>query len=260
MGIQPSGEADDVDKAVARLIVEQIPDGACLQLGIGGMPNTVGAMLCQSDLKDLGVHTEMYVDAYVDLAMAGKVTCARKNIDRGRQVYAFAAGTQKLYDYLDDNPACMAAPYQLYQRCAHHRGYRQLCLHQQCGGCGPVRSGQRRDGGYPPDQRLRRPAGLRAGCVSVPWRQELHLPVFHPQNKDGTVASRIRPTLQTGSVVTDTRVNTMYVVTEYGCVCLKGLSVWERAEKLISIAHPDFRDELIREAEKQHIWYRHNKR
>ena len=80
------------------------------------------------------------------------------------------------------------------------------------------------------------------------------------QNKDGTVASRIRPTLQTGSVVTDTRVNTMYVVTEYGCVCLKGLSVWERAEKLISIAHPDFRDELIREAEKQHIWYRHNKR
>ena len=72
LGIQPSGEADDVDKAVARLIVEQIPDGACLQLGIGGMPNTVGAMLCQSDLKDLGVHTEMYVDAYVDLAMAGR--------------------------------------------------------------------------------------------------------------------------------------------------------------------------------------------
>ena len=110
MGIQPSGTATEVDRAVAKLIVEQIPDGACLQLGIGGMPNTVGAMLCESDLKDLGVHTEMYVDAYVDLAMAGKVTCMKKNIDRGRQVFAFAAGTQKLYDYLDDNPACMAAP------------------------------------------------------------------------------------------------------------------------------------------------------
>ena len=72
--------------------------------------------------------------------------------------------------------------------------------------------------------------------------------------------SRIRPTLQTGSVVTDTRVNTMYVVTEYGCVCLKGLSVWERAEKLISIAHPDFREELIRAAEQQKIWYPHNRR
>ena len=80
------------------------------------------------------------------------------------------------------------------------------------------------------------------------------------RDKDGNLTSRIRPTLQTGSVVTDTRVNTMYVVTEYGCVCLKGLSVWERAEKLISIAHPQFRDELIREAEKQKIWYPHNKR
>ena len=79
-------------------------------------------------------------------------------------------------------------------------------------------------------------------------------------DKDGTLHSRIRPTLQNGSVVTDTRVNTMYVVTEYGCVCLKGLTVWERAEKLISIAHPDFREELIREAEKQKIWYPHNRR
>ena len=80
------------------------------------------------------------------------------------------------------------------------------------------------------------------------------------KDKDGSMKSRIRPTLQPGSVVTDTRVNTMYVVTEYGCVCLKGLSVWERAEKLISIAHPDFREELIREAEKQKIWYPHNRR
>ena len=79
-------------------------------------------------------------------------------------------------------------------------------------------------------------------------------------DKDGTLHSRIRPTLQNGSVVTATRVNTMYVVTEYGCVCLKGLTVWERAEKLISIAHPDFREELIREAEKQKIWYPHNRR
>ena len=124
MGIQPSGEADDVDKAVARLIVEQIPDGACLQLGIGGMPNTVGAMLCQSDLKDLGVHTEMYVDAYVDLAMAGKVTCARKNIDRGRQVYAFAAGTQKLTDTGDDGDS--QGESEAHAKAVHRRGQRPV--------------------------------------------------------------------------------------------------------------------------------------
>ena len=79
----------EVDKAVAQLIVEEIPDGACLQLGIGGMPNTVGSMIAESDLKDLGVHTEMYVDAFVDIAKAGKITGLKKNIDRGRQVYAF---------------------------------------------------------------------------------------------------------------------------------------------------------------------------
>ena len=67
-------------------------------------------MIAESDLKDLGVHTEMYVDAFVDIAKAGKITGLKKNIDRGRQVYAFGAGTKKMYDYLDDNPECMSAP------------------------------------------------------------------------------------------------------------------------------------------------------
>lgn len=101
--------ATDVDKAVAKLIVNEIPNGACLQLGIGGMPNAVGSLIAESDLTDLGVHTEMYVDAFVDIAKAGKITGAKKNIDRFRQTYAFAAGTKKLYDYLNDNPECMSA-------------------------------------------------------------------------------------------------------------------------------------------------------
>ena len=77
--------------------------------------------------------------------------------------------------------------------------------------------------------------------------------------KTGEVKSRIVPTLNPGSIVTDTRANTHYLVTEYGKVCLKGLSAWERAEAIISIAHPDFRDELIKEAEKMHIWRQSNK-
>ena len=96
--------ATEVDEAVAKYIVNEIPNGACLQLGIGGMPNAVGSLIAQSDLKDLGVHTEMYVDAFVDIAKAGKITGQKKRIDKGRQVYAFGAGTQKLYDYLDENP------------------------------------------------------------------------------------------------------------------------------------------------------------
>lgn len=78
----------DVDRKVAEMIVKEIPNGACLQLGIGGMPNTVGSLIAESDLKDLGVHTEMYVDAFVDIAKAGKITGRNKNVDRGRQVYA----------------------------------------------------------------------------------------------------------------------------------------------------------------------------
>lgn len=106
----PSGAPSEIDEAVAKLIVPEIPNGACLQLGIGGMPNAVGAMIAKSDLKDLSVHTEMYVDGFVDIANAGKLTCAQKNIDKGRQVFTFAAGTKKLYDYVDNNPAIMAAP------------------------------------------------------------------------------------------------------------------------------------------------------
>ena len=102
--------ATDVDQAVAKYIVNEIPDGACLQLGIGGMPNAVGSLIAESDLKDLGVHTEMYVDAFVDIAKAGKINGSKKNIDRFRQTYGFGAGTKKMYDYLDENPELMSAP------------------------------------------------------------------------------------------------------------------------------------------------------
>ena len=101
----------EVDMAVAKLVVPEIPDGACLQLGIGSMPNAIGKMIAESDLKDLGVHTEMYVDAFVDMSIGRPHhRRLRKPFDRGRQTYAFAAGTQKLYDFIDNNPECMAAP------------------------------------------------------------------------------------------------------------------------------------------------------
>ncbi len=110
MAEMPSGEISKTDQMMAGRIVPEIRDGACLQLGIGGISNAVSQQIAQSDLKDLGVHTEMYVDGFVDIAAQGKVTGARKSLDRGRQVFTFAAGTKKLYDYVDRNPALMAAP------------------------------------------------------------------------------------------------------------------------------------------------------
>ena len=103
----PAGTFDDVDMAVAKIITDEIRDGDCLQLGIGGMPNAIGSLLAESDLKDLGIHSEFYVDAFVDLSEKGIVTGRYKPLDPYTQVYAFAAGTQRLYDFLDRESACV---------------------------------------------------------------------------------------------------------------------------------------------------------
>jgi len=100
----------EVDKKIAAMIVEEIEDGACLQLGIGGMPNTIGQMLADSDLKDLGVHSEMLCGSFVDLYEKGIITGARKTIDRFKMVFSFALGDARLYKFVHNNPACAIYP------------------------------------------------------------------------------------------------------------------------------------------------------
>lgn len=251
--------ATDVDQAVAKLIVEEIPDGACLQLGIGGMPNAVGTMIAESNLKDLGVHTEMYVDAFVDIAKAGKITGAKKNIDRYRQTYAFGAGTKKMYDYLNDNPECMSAPVDYTNDIRSISALDNFISINNTvdidlyGQVNAESAGIRNISGAGGQLDFVLGAYLSKGgksfiCCSSTFT-----------NKQGEKVSRIRPTLANGSIVTDTRANIHYFVTEYGKVNLKGLSTWQKAEAIISVAHPDFRDELIKEAESMHIWRRSNK-
>ena len=253
------GEPTDVDRAVAKLIVEQIPNGACLQLGIGGMPNTVGSMIAQSDLKDLGVHTEMYVDGFVDMALAGKLTGSRKALDKGRQVYAFAAGTQKLYDYVNRNPDVMAAPVdytndvRVLAQLDNFISINNAIDMDLFGQVNAESAGLKHISGTGGQLDFVMGAYLSKGGKSFICMSST------VTGKDGTVKSRIVPTLAPGSIVTDPRSCVQYIVTEYGMVNLKGLSTWERAEAIISIAHPDFREQLIQDAQKMGIWRKANR-
>ncbi|MEG1932423.1 MAG: butyryl-CoA:acetate CoA-transferase, partial [Pygmaiobacter sp.] len=235
IGILPAGgAATDVDNAVAKLIVEEIPNGACLQLGIGGMPNAVGSLIANSDLTNLGVHTEMYVDGFVDIAKAGKITGLAKNIDRGRQTYAFGAGTQKLYDYLDNNPACMSAPVnytndaRVISQIDNFISINNAVNLDLFGQVNAESSGTKHISGAGGQLDFVMGAYLSHGgksfiCCSSSFT-----------DKAGKLQSRILPTLESGSIVTDTRANIQYLVTEYGKVNLKGLSSWQRAEAIIS--------------------------
>ncbi len=250
---------NEVDQRVAQLIVEEIPNGACLQLGIGGMPNAIGMMIADSDLKDLGVHTEMYVDAFVDIAAKGIINGSKKSIDRGRQTFAFGAGTQKLYDYVNDNPEAMSATVDYTndprvigqidnfmsinnavevdlfgQVSAESTGFKQI---SGTGGQLDFVMGAYYSKG-----------GKSFICLSSAY------------GKTGEMKSRVVPTFVPGTITTDTRTTTHWLVTEYGKICLKGMSTWQRAEAIISIAHPDFRDQLIKDAEDMKIWRRSNKR
>jgi butyryl-CoA:acetate CoA-transferase len=254
----PSSAPTEVDEHVARLIVEEIPDGATLQLGIGGMPNAVGVMIAKSDLKNLGVHTEMYVDAFVDITEAGKITGTCKSIDRYRQTFAFGAGTQKLYDFIDDNPAVCSTTVDytndprtiaLLDNFISINNAVEIDLFGQINS---ESSGVKHISGTGGQLDFVMGAYISPGGKSF-------ICLASSYGKKGEVKSRVVPTLNPGTIVTDSRTCGHWLVTEYGKLNLKGKTVWERAEGIINLAHPNFRDDLIKAAEEMRIWRRSNK-
>jgi len=255
----PSEEPGEVDHEIAKYVLENLKDGDCLQLGIGTMPNALGQLIAQSSLKDLGVHTEMLVDSFVDMVEAGRISGRKKQIDPGRIVYTFAGGTQKLYDFIDDNPQVAGYPVDYTNdRIIASQNDNLVSINnaleidlsgQVCSETvGPrMISGS---GGQLDfvDAAYNSKGGRSYICMSSTYT-----------DPEGKMHSRINPLLTTGAVVTDTRPTIQYVVTEYGMVNLKGQTTWQRAEALISLAHPDFREELIREAQKLNVWQKSNK-
>lgn len=201
------------------------------------------------------------MDAQGTKANAGKITGANKAIDKGRQVYAFGAGTKKLYDYLNNNPACMSAPVdytndvRTISQLDNFMSINNAVDLDLFGQVNAESAGVKNISGAGGQLDFVLGAYLSKGGKSFICCSSTFM-----DKKTGQLQSRIRPTLANGSIVTDTRANIHYLVTEYGLVNLKGLSTWQKAEAIISVAHPDFRDQLIADAEKMHIWRRSNKR
>jgi butyryl-CoA:acetate CoA-transferase len=242
----------DVDHTVARFIASEIEDGACLQIGIGGMPNAVCSLLCESPVRDLGIHTEMAVDGMVDLWEAGKITGSNKAVNRYQMVFTFAAGSRRLYDFINRNPRVQSFPVDytnLPQHIMQNDGVVSINNTTQIdlqGQAASESAGHRHISGTGGQLQF-----VRGAYASRGGKSFICLASTYAVN--GTRLSRIVVSLTPGNIVTTPRTDVMYVVTEYGMVNLKGKAVAERAKALISIAHPDFREDLEREARARNI-------
>ncbi|NLB88478.1 MAG: acetyl-CoA hydrolase [Syntrophomonadaceae bacterium] len=236
------------DELIGQYIAERVPDGACLQLGIGNIPNAVAKYL--TNKKDLGIHSEMLCDSMVDLYEAGAITGNRKKLIPRKWVACFAFGTQRLYDFIAENPLVEMHDSEFVND-PHNIGLNDNVVSinstlevDLTGQCASDALGRFQYSG----------AGGQMDFIEGAWRAkggQAFLALYSTyETKEGELKSRIVPCMKEGAMITTTRNDVQYVVTEYGVAWLKGFNLRQRAKALINIAHPDFRDELTFEAKK----------
>lgn len=243
----PPGEPDPVSQEIARNVARMIPDGATLQLGIGKIPQALTPFLANK--HDLGVHTEMLSDGILDLVEGGVVTGRRKSLHRGKIVTSFCMGSRRLYDYVDDNPLFeflevdrVNDPFVI----AQHDDMIAINSALQVDLTGQVCAdsiGHKFFSGI----------GGQADFIRGASRSRGGKPIIAMRSTaEGGALSRIVPVLNEGAGIVTSRGDVHYVVTEYGIANLYGRTVRERSLALISIAHPDFRNELLEAAKARH--------
>jgi acyl-CoA hydrolase len=233
----------DVERRIGQYVAELVPDAATLQMGIGSIPAAVALAL--RDKRDLGIHTELFTDPVLDLVEAGAVTGAAKEVNRGKIVSAFVMGSQRLYDFLHDNPMIEMRPVDYTNDTAVIRRFRRMTAINSAlsidltGQVSADSIGTRFYSGVGGQMDFMRGAALAPEGRAI---------IALPATAAGGSVSRIAAVLAPGAGVVTTRAHVRTVVTEYGVAELFGRSVRERASELIAISHPDFRDELEREA------------
>jgi itaconate CoA-transferase len=234
------------DEVIGRTIAGLVPDGACLQMGVGALPNLVCAQL--KDRKDLGIHTEALNPGLVDLVRAGVVNNRRKAIDRGKTVFTFAMGQKAMYDFLNGNPAVESAPVD-YVNDPHIIAQNdnvisinatiQIDLTGACNSEHMLGHQYSASGGQLDF--------VRGAYASKGGKSIIAARSTAAKGKVSRIVARL------DGPVTTPRIDTHYVVTEFGAVNLKGLSSTERAKALIALGHPEFRDALTASAGELHL-------
>ncbi len=232
-----------IERDIGAFVAELVPDRATIQMGIGSIPAAVALAL--RDKRDLGVHTELLTDPVLDLVEAGAVTGAAKEINRGKIVTAFLMGSQRLYDFVDDNPMIEMRPVDYTNDTAVIRRFRRMTAINSAlsidltGQVSADSIGTRFYSGVGGQMDFMRGAALAEDGRAI---------IALPSSAAGGTISRIVPVLAEGAGVVTTRAHVRTVVTEFGVAELFGRSIRERADALVAIAHPDFRDDLAREA------------
>ena len=242
----PQREPSPEDAIIGRTIAGMVPDGACLQMGVGALPNFVCSQL--EDRKDLGIHTEALCPGLVDLVRAGVVTNRRKTLDRGKTVFTFAMGQKSMYEFLNDNPAVESRPVDYVNDprvIAQNDGVISINSTIQIDLTGACNSEHMLGHQYSASggqlDFVRGAFASRGGKSIIAATST----AAHGQ------FSRIVAELE--GPVTTPRIDTHYVVTEFGAANLKGMSSSERAQALIGLAHPKFRAALTEAAARLHL-------
>lgn len=254
----PSSAPSDEDIRIADNIVPYITNGATLQLGIGNQPNLIGELLTHTDIHDLGMHTELCSDAYYSLYQSGQLTNKHVSIHPGKGMTGLIFGTQSLYDWVDDNPSIVGAPLSYINAPEVIAQIDNMISINNCisidlyGQINAESSGFRQISGTGGQ------LDFLTGTMMAKNGKAFISMTSSFVDKKGVRHSRILPHFG-GEIITDPRTLSAYIVTEYGVANIAGRSTWERAEALIGLAHPDFREELIQAAERQKIWHRSNK-
>ena len=233
----------DVERRIGEIVASRINDGDCLQMGIGAIPNA--ALRCLKDRRDLGVHTEMFSDGVLDLVESGVISNARKKVARGRTVTGFVTGSERLYRFVDDNPEVTFLDIEFVNNpvvIAKNPQVASINSAIQIDLTGQVCADSM-------GHKIYSGVGGQVDFVlGATFSENGKSIIALPSTARKGSLSRLVPALERGAGVVTTRAAVDYVVTEYGIAELRGRSLTERARDLISIAHPDFREELAREA------------